>query len=73
MSGVVQSRGEIEARCDSTAGDGWIQVGPREAKKPGRKGNADPEGWGHRLTSLTRLKKLANAGLLAAELLLFFS
>jgi len=46
LSGVAQSRGEIEARCDSTAGDGWVRVGPREAKKPGRKGNADPEGWG---------------------------
>lgn len=47
MYDVVQSRGEIEARCDSTAGGGWIQVGPREAKKPGRKGNAaDPEGEG---------------------------
>lgn len=48
-------------------------MGPREAEKPGRKGNADSEGWGHRLTSLTRLKKLANAGLLATESMLFLS
>jgi hypothetical protein len=51
-------------------GSEWVHARQRSQ---GARGTPTRRDGGHRLTSLTRLKKLANAGLLAAGSMLFFS
>lgn len=51
-------------------GSKWVRARQRSQ---GARGTPTRRDASHRLTSLTRLKKLANAGLLTAESVLFFS
>lgn len=67
---MVELRSSVTAQLQ-VCGD-RVGRGRRKAKGPGRKENAGltwmQVAYGHELTSLTRLKKLFNAGLSAGEL-----